>query len=166
MDQFTKTCLWHQMGAAIDMLDEAFVLCPDNLWTENLWHDDEDPRYGTFWFIGYHCIFWTDCYLSGGPIDFKPPAPFIRPGLPEHPYRREDIRAYLASTRLKAKQCIAELTDERARWISPWDMPYLEHLFGHLRHIQEHGAQLNLFLGQHGVTGHDWIPRTQDELAQ
>jgi hypothetical protein len=34
-----------------------------------------------------------------------------------------------------------------------------------LRHVQEHAAQLSLFLGQHGIPGEalDWVPRAKDE---
>ena len=31
-----------------------------------------------------------------------------------------------------------------------------------MRHVQEHAAQLNLVLGQHGVTGQDWVPKARD----
>jgi hypothetical protein len=36
-------------------------------------------------------------------------------------------------------------------------MNFLGLRFYNLRHVQEHGAQLNLVLGQHGITGMDWV---------
>jgi len=32
-----------------------------------------------------------------------------------------------------------------------------------MRHIQEHAAQLNLFLGEQGVTGQDWVPQAREK---
>jgi hypothetical protein len=36
-----------------------------------------------------------------------------------------------------------------------------------LRHVQEHAAQLSLFLGQHGVPGKalDWVGQAKDEAG-
>jgi hypothetical protein len=36
-----------------------------------------------------------------------------------------------------------------------------------MRHVQEHAAQLSLFLGQHGVPGEslDWVAQAQDEAG-
>src|SRR5215831_6856279 len=33
MDDFWKTLLWQQFGAAIDMLEDATRACPDDLWS-------------------------------------------------------------------------------------------------------------------------------------
>jgi len=83
MDTMLKTGIWQQFGAAIDTLDDAINLCPDHLWTVALWKDAEDARYGQFWFIAYHTLFWIDLYLYGSYADFAPPPPFIRGKLPE-----------------------------------------------------------------------------------
>jgi hypothetical protein len=36
-----------------------------------------------------------------------------------------------------------------------------------LRHVQEHAAQLSLFLGQHAIPDEalDWVPRAMDEAG-
>jgi hypothetical protein len=36
-----------------------------------------------------------------------------------------------------------------------------------LRHVQEHAAQLSLFLGQHGIPGEalDWVGQVKDEAG-
>lgn len=31
-----------------------------------------------------------------------------------------------------------------------------------MRHVQEHASQLNLFLGQNGVSGPDWVASARD----
>src|SRR6266511_743931 len=72
--------LWRQFGAAIDMLGDALRDCPDELWEKNLWDDQPDQwvaaGFSTFWYLGYHTLFWLDLYLTGAEEGFAPPAPF------------------------------------------------------------------------------------------
>jgi hypothetical protein len=133
MENILQASLWQQFGASLDMLDDAITLCPDELWTAVLWKDTEDPRYGTFWFIAYHATAWLDRFMTNSP-DFKLPPPFVA-GLPEKPYTKSEVQSYLRQN--------------RARW---------QLQLSSLRHLQEHGAQLNFFLGQHEIEGMDWIP--------
>lgn len=177
METWWSTALWRQFGAAIDMLDNAVVACPDALWTGRLWPDPPDqplpPGLAEFWYLTYHALFWLDLYLSGLPEgEFAPPAPFTLAELdpagvvPEQPYTREELRSYLASVRQKAHTTLAALTDEQARrpvaypWSERMPLSYGELQLYNLRHVQEHAAQLSLFLGQHGVPGEalDWVP--------
>ena len=178
MDSVWPTALWKQFGAAIDMLDNALVACPDSLWRQPVWDDPSVPSWRVeFWYIGYHALVWLDLYLSGvQEEDFTPPAPFAGGELdsaeapPAQTYRREDVRAYLAALRQKCCATIEAMTDERARqpieypWIAEQPISYLELQLYSLRHIQEHAAQLSLMLGQHGVPGDqiDWTPRAKD----
>jgi len=160
MDTMLKTSIWQQFGASIDMLDDAISLCPDHLWTTQMWKDPEDAAYGQFWFIAYHTLFWLDLFLTGSYEDFLPPPPFIRGKLPEKPYTKEQVYNYLGECRRKAQAIIEGLTDEQANrrckfnWMEP---TFLELQLYSMRHIQEHGAQLNLVLGQHDITGQDWV---------
>jgi hypothetical protein len=178
MDSLWRTILWMQFGAAIDMLDNALVACPDSLWQERLWPDpppqEFPPQFAEFWYVTFHALVWLDLYLSGVPEeDFAPPAPFAQGVLdsveaaPERPYTREDLRAYLASMRQKCHDTLLTLTDEQARrpveypWSQGQPISFLELLLYNMRHVQEHAAQLSLFLGQHGIPGADldWVPR-------
>lgn len=166
MDNRLKASIWQQYGAALDTLDDALRLCPDHLWTVQLWNDDEDARYGQFWFIAYHTLFWTDLFLTGSMSGFKPPSPFIRGQLPETPYSQEQVKTYLDQCRTKGKAAIEELTDEQAYQICTfeWMQPtFLELQIYSFRHIQEHAAQLNLVLGEHGVTGQDWVAQARNK---
>ena len=181
MDSFWRTLLWKQFGAAIDMLDNALVACPDSLWRERLWSDPPDhplpPESAEFWYLAYHALFWLDLYLSGSVEGFAPPAPFtleeLDPAgiLPKRPYSRDELRAYLAYARQKCHTTLDMLTDERAR--QPVDFPwmregevisYVELQLYNMRHIQEHAAQLSLLLGQHGIhTEASWVARAKDD---
>lgn len=174
------TALWRQFGAAIDMLDNALVACPAALWTERLWPGppapEFPPQFGEFWYMGFHTVVWTDLYLSGVPEEaFAPPAPFpkgeldSRETLPDRPYTREEVHAYLASTRRRCKSTLTALTDERAHrpvaypWSRGQPVNFLELQLYNLRHVQEHAAQLSLFLGQHGIpdAALRWVSRAK-----
>ena len=180
MDTLWKTALWQQFGATIDMLENALEACPNSLWTQRLWYNLPDsgflPEFAEFWHITYHTLFWLDLYLSGSPEEeFTPPAPFIwtevdPPVSPERPYTKEELHTYLAAMRRKCQTTITELTDEQAHrrvdypWAEGKPTSFLELLLYTMRHVQEHAAQLNLFLGQHTIEGtSDWVPQAQTD---
>jgi hypothetical protein len=155
-----RESLWNQFGAAIDTLSDAIHLCPENLWTVQMWKDPEDDRYGQFWFIAYHSLFWLDLFLTGTKENFTPPPQFIRGKLPDKPYTKDQIVTYLNFCRKKSQSTIEGLTDERAQQICifEWMEPsFFELLLYCMRHLQEHAAQLSFVLGQHDVSGMDWV---------
>lgn len=165
MDSALKTLLWNQYGAAIDMLDEAIRMCPDNLWTTAVYEDEDDLAYGQFWYVAYHTLSWLDLYLTGDYTGFAPPAPFVRGRLPDAPYAKADILDYLHHCRRKCQLVITGLTEEQAYRMHAFpfmaDLGFLELQLYTMRHVQEHAAQLSLVLGKHGVTGMDWIARAR-----
>jgi len=182
METLWSTALWRQFGAAIDMLDNALVACPSSLWRQRLWSDPPDhpqPPYGEFWYVTYHTLFWLDLYLSDSIEGVTPPAPFTVAEFdadrvpPERPYTKEELRAYLAYARQKGRTILVALTDEQARhpFEFPWDkgqgraISFVELQLYNLRHVQEHAAQLSLFLGQHGIPDADldWVMRANGE---
>jgi hypothetical protein len=165
MDIDWRTTVWQQFGAAIDMLDEAIRFCPDHVWTAILWKDTDDIRYGQFWFVAYHTLSWLDLFLTGSEEGFAPPPPFTRGALPEQPYTKEQVLVYLARCRSKCQSVMEGLTEEKAqqRCEFEWmDLSFLELQLYSMRHVQEHAAQLSLVLGQHDVTGFDWIAHAKD----
>jgi hypothetical protein len=182
MDGLWRTALWKQFGAAIDMLDNALTACPASLWQERLWPTPPaspfPPQFAEFWYVTYHALVWLDLYLSGASEeDFAPPAPFAHgeldslEALPEQPYTKEELRVYLAAMREKCHATLAALTDEQARRpvVYPWSagqpISYLELQLYTMRHVQEHAAQMSLFLGQHGIPDADLdsVPRAKDD---
>lgn len=165
-----KPILQRQFGAALDMFEKQLHSCPDELWIKPLWQNSStDPGFSDFWYIAYHTLFFHDLYLFGSYEGFQPPAPFtldeLDPAgeLPERVYSREELLDYLAYSRKKCEYCIEELTEQRALEICHlhWgDPPYLELLIDNIRHVQEHNAQLGLFLGQHGIRG-KWVSQSK-----
>lgn len=163
------TIIWQQFGAAIDDLDNALRACPDDLWRDRLWDNAADrPEFflPEFWYIVYHTLFWLDLYLTGTEEGFVPPTPFTlieqdEDGpLPERPYTKEELQAYLDDCRRKCQAAIEALTEEAAqrRCQFGWgEVSFAELLLYTMRHVQGHAAQLNLWLGQKTGSAPVWV---------
>jgi DinB superfamily len=167
VDTFWKTILWQQFGAAIDMLENALLACPDELWSDR-------SRQPEFWYVIYHTLFFLDLYLSGSVEGFTPPAPFtleeLDPAglLPERPYTKAELHSYLEHGREKCRATIEALTDEKARrtcefeWL---DVNEAELLLYNMRHVQHHAAQLNLILRQTIDSAPRWVAKAKSTLS-
>jgi DinB superfamily len=177
METTLRTALSRQFGAAIAMLENALVACPAELWREPLWSvappPEFPPQFAEFWYVTFHALVWLDLYLSGLPEEeFAPPAPFAQgmldsvETLPERPYTKEELRTYLVSLRQKCHTQLLAMTDVQAHrpveypWSEGQPISYLELQLYNLRHVQEHAAQLSMFLGQHAIPDEalDWVP--------
>jgi hypothetical protein len=157
------------------MLENALLACPDTHWHGQIWPADSDlpPEASAFWYVIYHTLFWLDLYLAGSVEGFVPPAPFTLDELdpagivPERPYSKEELHAYLRSLRQKCQTTISELTDGQARrevnfsWNRGRPISFLSLLLDTMRHVQEHAAQLNLFLGQNNITVANWVAQAK-----
>ena len=172
MDTTWKVIIWNQFGAAIDMLDNAIQACPDELWQEPLYHEQGiDSGFAEFWNIAFHALFWLDFYLSETAVNFAPPAPFtlseFEAGqLPERMYTKDELRGYLRYGRNKCQTRLAALTDAFApqRVRTDWpEMSVAELLLYNLRHVQEHAAQLSLFLGQKVGSAPGWVGKARSK---
>ena len=166
MDATWRDILWQQFGAAIDMLENAVLACPDELWSDR-------SRRPEFWYVVYHTLFFLDLYLSGAVEGFTPPAPFTLDELdpegvlPERPYTKDELQTYLQHGRRKCRATIKALTDERARRRGdfPWiDLSGAELLLYNLRHVQHHAAQLNLILRQTTDSAPSWVARAKPSV--
>jgi hypothetical protein len=128
MDTTFRAALGRQVGAAIDMLENAVVGCSDELWTQRLWRNPPDePRrarepaeFAEFWFLAYHALLWRDLYRSGCREEDFPPASFARVGIDDAPplvrrHTRQALPAYHAALRRKRHATRESLRTERAR---------------------------------------------------
>jgi len=153
MGAFFKSILWAQFGASLDMLENAMRACPDQVWSDL----SKPPQWVShdvvgFWYVAYHTLFFLDLYLSDSPEDFAPPAPFtldeLDPSglLPDRPYTKDELLAYLNHGRKKCRAVIESLTEEKAhvRWrYGSMDLPFAELLLSTMRHVQHHARRLN-----------------------
>lgn len=174
MDVIDREILWRQFGAAIDMFGATLRDCPDELWDKRLWEDQPDQwvaaGFSTFWYVAYHTLFWLDLYLTGEEEErFAPPAPFdvveMNPAeLLPRMYTRDELLSYLAYCREKCQKLICALSNEQAYRLCryPWgEASYVELQLYNLRHVQEHGAQLRMFLGQQANQSAGWAARAR-----
>lgn len=154
--------LWHQFGGSLQMLKNAIVACPAEVW-------GAEPEPQAFWYLAYHTLFWTDYYFSEtAQKDFRPPAPFTkdefdpRGVLPEQVYSKEVLLDYLAYVWAKSRTFIGSLSPEKAQ--QPFvgerrNFNLLELVIYNTRHVQHHAAQLNLLLRQRTDSAPDWASR-------
>ncbi|HEX7176389.1 MAG TPA: DinB family protein [Pyrinomonadaceae bacterium] len=164
MDTIWKTIIWQQFGASIDMLENALLACPDEMWGER----SEQPEY---WYLIYHTLFWLDLYLSGSVEGFSPPAPYTLDELdpagvmPERVYAKEELQTYLRHCRRKCRATIESLTDEKAHQLCVFgrgEVSFAELLLYNMRHVQHHSAQLNLILRRKTNSAPGWVARAKN----
>lgn len=167
IDTEWKQMVWGQLGGAIDMLENAVLACPDELWRAG-----EPPR--ALWYVTFHTLFFLDLYTFGSVEGFTPPPPFTLDELdpagvfPERVYSRDELCAYLGACRERCRSAIVALTDEAAarrcefEWVQA---SYGELLLGNVRHVQHHTAQLNWVLGEATGTAPRWVRVTKVPLA-
>ena len=158
-DAVWKAVVWGQFGAAIDMLENAIIACPDDLWGDRSQHPE-------FWYTAFHALFYLDCYLADSEESFRPPPPFTRDELdergifPDRVYTKDELLAYLEHGRATCRSRIAALTEAESskRCGFPWlDITVAElHLYN-MRHVQHHAAQLNMMLSQKGHAAPRWV---------
>lgn len=161
-----QNLLWKQFGATIDMLENALLAVPDDLWGDL-------SNSHQAWYSIYHTLFFLDLDLSGSLAGFTPPAPFTMAELdpegllPDRVYTREELRTYLEHCRRKCRVRIAALTAEEASrrcGIERIDCNNVELLLHSMRHVQHHAAQLNLLLRQANEEPPRWVKRAQSDL--
>ena len=156
MQHSLKQSVWRQFGASLETLKAAIKLCPDELW-------DTDKL---FWYWSYHCLFFTDYYLSLDPLNFSPPEPFTmsefeKASLPPRTYSKDELLNYVEHCRNKALALFENFDLEKA--LSPWkdnwkkEFTLLEITMYNMRHLQHHAAQLNKLLRSESTEIPKWI---------
>ena len=167
-----KESLWKQFGASIDMLKNAIAM-----WPEEKWNTEKK-----FFYNAYHCLVFLEYYLTiPWKKNFSPslsfttadpdnlPADAIDDMIPDRVYSKNELLAYLQSSREKCHALIAGLTEKKLadRWIEEdgnRNYSVLELLIYNMRHVQHHAAQLNLLLRQRTNAAPRWVSRAKDEL--
>lgn len=163
MDGFVRELVWRQFGAAIDMLENAVVACPYELWSDR----SQRPEY---WHVVFHTLFFLDYYLSDSPDGFTPPAPFtlteLDPAgvLPDRVYTKAELLTYLERGRAKCHATIGSMTAQKSRERQGFlsgELCVFELMLYNLRHVQHHAAQLNLILRHRTDSAPGWVRRAK-----
>jgi len=158
VDSTWKSMIWRQFGAAIEMLENALLACPDALWSDR-------SRRPEFWYVAFHTLFYLDLYLDESVEAYTPPPPFgltelDKDVMPERVYTKDQLLSFLVHGRRKCRAAIDAMTGEKAsrrcgfEWL---DLSEAELLLYNMRHVQHHVGQLNLILRQATDSGSRWV---------
>jgi hypothetical protein len=162
-----KQAITSQYRAALEMLKQAILKCPEALW--------DDPRdKNRFWHIAYHALFYTHLYLQVSESKFTPWSKHrehyqVLGALPEPPhaplgvgaaYSQAEVLAYLEVCQEQVKEKVAALdldaTDSGFHWL-PFGK--LELQLYNLRHLGQHIGELMDRLGTRAAIEVDWVGR-------
>ncbi len=153
-----------QYHAALEMLKQVIVKCPESLWNE--------PADKTkVWHIAYHALFYTHLYLHHSEQEFVPwtgqranyqflgPTPWPPHSLPEtgEPYTRQDLLAYLELCRQTVDEKTRQLELDAESGFAWVRFSKLELQLYNIRHIQQHTGELMERLGTRAKIDIDWI---------
>jgi DinB superfamily len=142
-----KLIVTAQYEAALSMLRQCIEACPPERWEDTI-------AQGTFRWVTYHTLFFTDLYLSPSNETFELRDLHERggdergstacPGL-----SKDDTLAYLHLCHQKAIDSVAIETEESLAGPSGffwYEITRGEMHFVNIRHIQHHTGQLSAFL--------------------
>lgn len=167
----TKEIIKSQYLAALEMLAQAIIQCP-----EPLWADPEDKN--QFWNIAYHALFYAHMYLQITEDEFQPwekhvdGLHYFDPQIEQYsdegendlPFSKEDLLTYLDFCRQVVRERVPT-TDLEAEsgfdWI-PFDKLQLQ--FYNIRHIQHHTGELYDRLGSRAGIEVRWVGMGPDEM--
>ena len=163
----TKKIIRSQYLATLEMLNQAIIQCPDNMWADENFDNQ-------FWQIAYHALFYTHLYLQSTEEDFTPwkmhyenahrfsaPEPALTgEGDSEGFYQKEEMLEFLDFCRQEIGEKVAELDLEAASgfdWI-PFNKQELQ--FYNIRHLQHHTGELCKRLGTIAGVDIKWVGMT------
>jgi hypothetical protein len=145
-----QAALKSQYHAALAMLREAIVACPDELWAGSQY-----PI--AFWHVAYHALFYAHLYLQPDEKAFHPwehhrdeyqfldalPWPPHRPPKIGEPYTKAQIMDYWRLCDEMVDAAVDRLDLAAPECGFPWyRLPKLDHQINNIRHIQHHAALL------------------------
>src|SRR5215475_9275183 len=105
MEPMVRTALWQQFSAAIAMLENALLACPETLWQAHLWIDAQSTDEGTFWDITTHTLGCLDRFLIG-----RSEEAFTLPAFEttsDGVIPRDELHPYLVRLRAKCQTTLA-----------------------------------------------------------
>ena len=144
-----KQVIQSQYLAALAMLKEVIVNCPEALW-------DAPGNQDKFWRKSYHALFYTHLYLQNAEKDFVPWEKHHDPD-GNVPFTKDEVLEYLSFVEKQVADCVP-VTDLEAEsgfhWLS---FDTLELQFYNIRHIQQHSGGLYKRLDAHENIELGWV---------
>ena len=145
----TKQVIQSQYLAALGMLKQVIVQCPEALW----YAPGSQDR---FWRKSYHALFYAHLYLQNVEKDFVLWEKHHDPDGDE-PFTKDEVLEYLSFVEKQVLDRVPT-TDLDAESGFHW-LPFnkLELQFYNIRHIQQHAGELYERLGTHENIELGWI---------
>lgn len=160
----TKEIIRSQYLASLEMLNQAIIQCPEDLWADAKFNNQ-------IWQIAYHALFYTHLYLQTTEEDFTPrkmhfenahrfssPEPDLSgEGEAAGPYQKEEMLEFLDFCRQEVDAQVAALNLEAESgfpWI-PFNKQELQ--FYNIRHLQHHTGELCERLGTKAGIDIKWV---------
>ena len=135
----TKQVIQSQYFAALAMLKQVIVACPEALWNAPGNQDE-------FWKKSYHTLFYVHLYLGNTDKDFVPWEKHHDPDNGE-PFTKDEVLEYMAFVEIQVVERVP-VTDMEAESGFYWyPVNKLELQFINIRHIQQHTGELYERLG-------------------
>lgn len=154
-----------QYLAALEMLKESVVRCPDPLW------DSPDDK-ARFWHVAYHALFYTHLYLQPTGADFTPwvkhrehynvmggrlPYPPHTEVDTSEAYDKANILEYLAFCQEEVRTRVPALDLSAPSGFDWLPMNKLELQIYSIRHLQQHAGELMERLGSRAGIDVPWV---------
>ena len=153
-----------QYLAALEMLRQAVVKCPDSLW------DDVADR-TKFWHVAYHILFYTHFYLQDAEETFTPWSKYRegyhrfdppKAGNGVVAYDKQSVLEYLDFCRAQVRERLQVLDLDAPSGFYWLPFNKLELQLYTIRHIQQHTGELMERLGTRAGLELDWIGTQHD----
>ena len=153
----TRELLISQYWAALEMLKQAILQCPETLWLNT---EYQNPT----WHIAYHVLFYTHFYLGDSEESYIPwrkhrdEIVSLKDNVKEEtPFTQQELLAYLNMCRemVETQLNAIDLEAESGFYWLPFDK--LELQLYNIRHIQQHTGELHERLGAQGDIEIDWV---------
>ena len=152
-----KETITSQYLAALAMLKQAIVACPDALW--------DDPAYrNRTWHIAYHALFYTHLYVQPSLGEFVPWVKHRRDlqnmgdaAAATQPLSKTDLLEYLDLVQAQVVVQTAALDLDAASGFDWIPLRKFELQFYTIRHLQQHTGELCERLNGAGGIDVDWV---------
>lgn len=137
----TKQVIHSQYLAALAMLKQVIVKCPEALWDAP---GNQDP----FWKKSYHTLFYVHLYLQNAEKDFIRWTKHHDPD-GDVPFTKNEVLEYLDFVEKQVAERVPVTELEAESGFHWYPVNKLELQFINIRHIQQHAGELYERLGAH-----------------
>lgn len=145
----TKQVIQSQYLAALAMLKQVIVNCPEALW-------DAPGNQDRFWRKSYHALFYAHLYLQHAEKDFVPWEKHHDPD-GEVPFTKDEVLEYLSFVENQVMDRIPDTELESQSGFHWLPFNKMELQLYNIRHIQQHTGELYERLGTHGNMELGWV---------